>query len=133
VIGFTVGQFLVGAPVAIALAFALEGTGGTDWSSADFWGAIAWLAIGASAIAYVTFFAALEHLSATTVTAWQFLVPVVAVLVEIGRGDMPEAVVLVGMGLAIAGVALVNVAPLVSERLSLGRRGIRWSYSTRAR
>ena len=37
--------------------------------------------------------------------------PVVAVLIEIVRGSVPGGVVLVGMVITVAGVALVNLAP----------------------
>jgi drug/metabolite transporter (DMT)-like permease len=115
-LGFTTAQYAVGGAVALALAFAIEGTGGTAWGSRDLWAAVAWISIGASAIATLTFFGALKRLSATTVTAWQFLAPVVAVITEIVYGNTPDAIVLGGMCLAIAGVALVNVAPQLAER-----------------
>jgi len=111
-LGFTTGQYVIGGSVALVLALAINGTGGTDWSSEDLWGAVAWVAIGSSAIATLTFFGALKRLPATTVTAWQFLAPVVAVITEIVYGNTPDGMVLVGMGLAIAGVAIVNGAPL---------------------
>jgi drug/metabolite transporter (DMT)-like permease len=110
-VGFTGAQYLVGGPILLALAFAIEGTGGTAWSSSGLWGAIVWLGVGSGAIATLAFFGALKRMSATTVTAWQFLAPVVAVVVEIVYGNTPSAVVLVGMVLAIVGVALVNIAP----------------------
>ena len=128
-VGFTVAQYLLGGAAGLALAFGLEGTAGTDWGAASLWGAVAWIAVGSSAIATLTFFGALKRMSATTVTAWQFLAPVVAVLVEIGRGNTPEAIVLAGMGLAIAGVALVNLAPQRSEGVPCKERGFRWSFS----
>jgi probable blue pigment (indigoidine) exporter len=131
-VGFTAGQYAVGGAAALAIAFALEGTGGTDWGSGDLWGALAWISIGASAIATLTFFGALKRMSATTVTAWQFLAPVVAVITEIVYGNTPDALVLAGMGLAIAGVALVNVAPQLGSRLGK-EGGLRWVFSTRAR
>jgi drug/metabolite transporter (DMT)-like permease len=130
-VGFSAGQYLVGGTAVVALAFALEGTGSAAWDSGDLWGAVAWISIGASAIATVTFFGALKRMSATTVTAWQFLVPVVAVLTEIVYGNTPGAVVLAGMGLAIGGVALVNSAPLLSQRVA--ERRLLWSTSARAR
>lgn len=132
-VGFTVGQYVVGGAAAVAIAFALEGTGGTDWSSGDLWGAIAWVSIGASAIATLTFFGALKRMSATTVTAWQFLAPVVAVITEIVYGNTPDGIVLGGMALAIVGVAIVNVAPQLSERLRPKEGGARWGFSTRGR
>ncbi len=115
-VGFTAAQYLVGGAAALVLAFALEGTGSTDWGSGDFWGAIAWIAVGSSAIAAYLFFFALKRMSATTVTAWQFLAPVVAILTEIVYGNTPDGIVLVGMGLAIVGVGLVNVAPQLASR-----------------
>ena len=93
-LGLTAAQYVVGGAATLAIAFALEGGGTTEWSYGDFWAAIAWIAIGASAIATLTFFGALKRMSATTVTAWQFLVPVVAVITEIVYGNTPGAIVL---------------------------------------
>jgi drug/metabolite transporter (DMT)-like permease len=128
-VGLTTGQYVVGGAAALALAFGLEGAGTTAWSSSELWGALAWIAIGASVIATLAYFGALKRMSATTVMAWQFLVPVVAVLTEIVYGNTPGTVVLVGMGIAIAGVAIVNVAPQLSGRLN--ERRVSWSPSGR--
>jgi drug/metabolite transporter (DMT)-like permease len=110
-LGFTAAQYAFGAPILVIAALAANGAGGTDWAEADLWGAVAWLAIGTSALASFTFLSALKRSSADRVAAWQFAVPVVAVLVEIVRGSVPGAVVLGGMVLAVAGVAMVNRAP----------------------
>ena len=59
----------------------------------------------------MTFALALRAIPATRASAWQFLAPVVAVVVELVFGDAPGAVVLLGMALAICGVALVSVLP----------------------
>ena len=107
-IGFTTVQYVAGGGLLAAIAFAVEGSAGTDWGSTDLWGALAYLVIGTSALASITYFASLKRLSATHTASALFLVPVVAVLVEIGRGTSPGAVVLVGMAMTIAGVALVN-------------------------
>jgi drug/metabolite transporter (DMT)-like permease len=128
-VGLTTGQYVIGGGAALALAFILEGGATTEWSSTDFWGAIAWIAIGGSVIATLAYFGALKRMSATTVMAWQFLVPVVAVLTEIVYGNTPGAVVLIGMGIAIAGVAIVNAAPQLTERLNLRR--LSWTPSAR--
>ena len=128
-VGFTAGQFVIGGAVAVVLALAIDGVGGTEWGSGDLWGAVAWIAIGASAIATLTFFAALKRMSATTVTAWQFLAPVVAVITEIVYGNTPDTIVLAGMGVAIAGVALVNVAPQIAAKLSKDWR-LGWTTSS---
>ena len=115
-LGLTAGQFLVGAAACVPLALGLEGTGGTDWGSADLWGAIAWLTVGSSVLAYLAFFAALKRASATAVSASLFLVPVAAVIIEAAYGEVPDGFVLLGMALAIAGVALVMFAPELQAR-----------------
>ena len=114
--GLTIGQFFFGGIALLALAFGIKGTGGTDWSSGDLWGAIAWSAIGSSAIGTLAYFLALKRLTATRVASWLFLVPAVAILVEIARGATPGAVTLVGMVLATAGVAIVSTAPATAPR-----------------
>lgn len=111
VLALTAGQYLFGGGLLVVLAFAVKGSGGTAWSSGDLWGAVAWTAIGSSALATLTFVAALKLLSATRVSVWGFLAPVVAIFVEIVRGHTPDGIVLFGMALAIAGVAVVNAAP----------------------
>jgi drug/metabolite transporter (DMT)-like permease len=107
-VGFTAIQYVAGGLLLAAIEFAVDGTGGTDWSAAALWGPIAYLVLGTSALASITYFAALKRLPATRTAAALFLVPLVAVLVEIGRGRSPSAVVLMGMALTIVGVALVN-------------------------
>jgi len=110
-IGLTTIQYLIGGTLILAIALAVDGTSGTGWSSADLWGAVTYMAVGASAIATIAFFAALKRLSATVVSAATILVPVVAVAIEAMRGVYPEAVVLGGIALAVGGVALVVLAP----------------------
>src|SRR5205085_5865759 len=112
-LGFTAAQYAVGAPILVIAAFAAKGVGATDWSNGGFWGAVAWLAVGTSAVGSFAFLSAIKRLSADRVAAWQFAVPVVAVLVEIARGSAPGGIVLGGMALEVAGVAMVNVAPQV--------------------
>lgn len=106
-VGLTTVQYAAGSPLLIVIAFAVKGTGGTDWGSGDLWGATLWLAIGSSAIATLAFFLSLKWLNAAQTSSSQFLVPAVAVIVEAVRGHAPSGLVLVGMALAIAGVALV--------------------------
>jgi drug/metabolite transporter (DMT)-like permease len=113
VTGLTAGQYVVGGFILVVLAFAIDGTGDTGWSSGDFWAAMAFLTLGATVIAVITFFEALKRLPATIVSTSQILVPVVAVLIEAVRGNPPNSVVLAGMGLAVGGVALVNLAPVL--------------------
>lgn len=107
-------QYTFGAPVLVALTFALRGAGGTEWSSATLWGAVLYVGIGGM-LGVFTFFAALRFLSATQTTTVQFVVPAVAVLVEVLRGNAPDAVTFIGMAVAVVGVALVNI-PVRSRR-----------------
>jgi drug/metabolite transporter (DMT)-like permease len=110
-VGLTTWQYVFGGIVLLVLSFAVEGTGGTDWSSVDLWWSIAFVSIVGSALATLAYFGALRRLSATKVAAWTFLSPVVAVLLEIVLGHTPKPIVLVGMAVTIAGVAIVNGAP----------------------
>ena len=71
--------------------------------------------------AYLGFFGALKHATATAVSASLFLVPVVAVVVEAIYGNAPSASVLVGMALAIVGVGAVMFAPEFEARWRLAR------------
>ena len=119
-VGLTIAQYLAGSPILIIVAFAVKGTGGTDWGSGDLWGGTLWLALGSSALATVAFFMSLRWLDAAQTASAQFLVPVVAVIIELVRGHAPDGLVLVGMALAIAGVALVVAGE--RARGALGRR-----------
>ncbi len=98
-------QFAFGSAPLIVIAFAWKGAGSTDWGSGALWGNVAWLVLGAGAIATITFFMALKRLSATATASSQFLVPAVAVVIEIGRGHSPTGVTLAGMAITIVGVA----------------------------
>jgi drug/metabolite transporter (DMT)-like permease len=127
IIGLTAGQYLIGGGLLVVLAFAIDGTQGTDWSSGEFWAAVAFLAIGAGVIAVLGFFGALKRLPATVVSSSQILVPVVAVLIEAVRGHPPTAVVLAGMAFAVGGVALVILAPMLATRPAAAAAPVRGS------
>lgn len=109
-IGMTASQFVVATVVLGALALR-DGFGGTDWSSPAFWGGVAWIGPGASAVGFVAFYAAVKRMDPARASAWIFLVPVIAVLVEVARGDVPEPVTVIGMALAIVGVGVTSLAP----------------------
>lgn len=119
--GFTAVQYVVGGLALAGLAPLYGDVGATDWGSGDLWAAVAWVALGSSAIASLAFALALRSIPATRASAWQFLSPVVAVVVELVFGDAPGAVVLLGMALAVAGVALVSVLPAPRP---VGPRGV---------
>jgi drug/metabolite transporter (DMT)-like permease len=131
-LGFTAAQYAVGAPILVIAAFAAKGVEGTDWTAGSLWVSVAWLALGTSALGSLAFFSALKRVSADRAAAWQFVVPVVAVLVEIARGNSPEAIVLAGMILAVAGVAIVNIPPrLESQDASRTGRPLPWRPLTK--
>jgi probable blue pigment (indigoidine) exporter len=115
-VGLTAAQYLVGSTLLVALAFALDSPSETDWSSGDLWAAVIWVAVGASVIAQLAFYSGLKRLPANKVVVWGFLAPVVAILVEVARGDVPGPLVATGMGLAIIGVAVTTMAPMNTPR-----------------
>ncbi|MCW2953765.1 MAG: family transporter, partial [Conexibacter sp.] len=119
-VGFTAGQYAAGGSALLIAALLVDGTTGADWQSSGTWLPVAYLALGNSAAGSITYFAALKRLSATRAAAGLFLVPVVAVLVQIARGSSPTAVVLIGMALTIAGVALANLPPGAIRRRAGG-------------
>lgn len=107
-VGFTAVQFLVASLLLVPIAFAVDGTASTDWGSASLWAATAWTG-PAAALAVLFFYLALKQLSAAKTASALFLVPAVAVIVEIARGNTPDALVLAGMLVAVIGVALATV------------------------
>jgi drug/metabolite transporter (DMT)-like permease len=115
--GLTTGQYLAGGIVLLALAMSIEGTGGTDWSSSELWLAIAFVSIVGSGVATLAYFRALRTITPTRATAWLFLSPVVAVVLEAILGQLPEGLVLLGMVITIVGVAIVNAAPLATQEV----------------
>ena len=108
-LGVVAGQYLIGGIVLLVLSSLIEGSGGAQWGSADLWLSVAFISIVGSAIATLAYFAALRMISATRVTAWSFLSPVVAILIGLGLGTVPKALVFIGMGITIVGVFVVNL------------------------
>ena len=107
-IGLTAVQVVVATALVLPIAFAVDGTSSTDWGSGALWGTIAWIG-PVTTIGVLFFYLALRHLSAARTSSALFLVPAVAVLVEIARGSTPEPLVLAGMLVAVIGVALAIV------------------------
>jgi drug/metabolite transporter (DMT)-like permease len=101
-------QYAVGCPLLVLVAFGAKGTEGTDWSSAAMWGAVAYVGIGAIA-GTICYFLALRVMDATKVASAILLTPVIAVAIEIARGEVPTAVTFVGMAVTVVGVALVTL------------------------
>ncbi|QEC48422.1 DMT family transporter [Baekduia soli] len=111
IVAFTAVQHLVGGVALVPLALLYGHVGDTSWGAGSLWTSVAWVAAGSSAFAAVAYTTALRSIPATRASAWQFLAPVVAVVVEVARGNAPEAVVLAGMAIVILGVAVVSRAP----------------------
>jgi drug/metabolite transporter (DMT)-like permease len=109
-VGLTTGQYLVGGIVLLVISTSAEGRDGAEWSSGDLWLSVAFISVIGSAVATLAYFGALRRLSATRVSAWGFLSPVITVLLEILLGHTPRPVVLAGMAVTIAGVAVVTSA-----------------------
>jgi drug/metabolite transporter (DMT)-like permease len=107
-VGFIAVQFAVATTVLVPIAFALEGTATTDWGSDAFWASMVWTGPGA-ALAALLLYLTLERVPAAKTTSALFLVPAVAIVVEIARGNAPDALALSGMVVAVAGVALATL------------------------
>jgi len=106
--GFTTAQFICGAVLTIPAVFLVGDPGATDWSAPTLWACLAFLGIGSQLIAFAFFFIALSRWTSGRVMAWSFLPPVVAAIIEIARGNVPGTLTLIGMAIAIIGVAIVN-------------------------
>jgi drug/metabolite transporter (DMT)-like permease len=104
--GITAAQFLAGSIPLIPLV--LLAGGSTDWTRPSLIAQLAYLIIGGQLLVYVGFNAALSRWPSTRVYAWTFLVPVVAVLIQAVRGQLPGVTAMVGVALVILGVAIVN-------------------------
>jgi drug/metabolite transporter (DMT)-like permease len=109
VLGMTAAQFLCGGLLLVPYALLSGDPGTTDWGSFDLWWTLLFLAAGAQVLAYVCFFFALGRWPGSRVFAWTFLAPVVALVIEAFRGNLPGLAATVGMVIVIAGVAIVNL------------------------
>ena len=118
-IGVSVVQYAIGAVVLLPVAFAVAGTSGTDWSAPGLWLPVVWIG-PVTAVALLILFIVLHWMEAARATSVLFLIPAVAIVVEVARGNAPGALALAGMFIAIVGVGLA--AP---PRGMLGRSALR--------
>ena len=109
VFGFSVAQFVWCGVLLIPYALFTGDPGSTDWGSPDLWWSLLFLALGAQVAAFICFMLALGRWSGSRVYAWTFLAPVVAVVIEALRGNLPGALTTLGIVVVIAGVAIVNL------------------------
>jgi drug/metabolite transporter (DMT)-like permease len=110
IIQMTAIQYVAGALCLTVTAVALGPT--AEWGRSSLWWSVAWLAIGAAALATAAFLYSLRHIDAVTASAFQFLVPVVAVVIELGRGHVPAPIVAAGMCVTVAGLFFVGIDPV---------------------
>jgi drug/metabolite transporter (DMT)-like permease len=97
-------QLLGGTATLGVLALLLE-PHPTITASASFIGAVLWLGLVGTAVAYVAWFALLERFPASTVSTWTLLTPVVAVIASIlVFAEQVDLVQVVGMAAVLAGV-----------------------------
>lgn len=114
------GQFLLGGVALSGVAALVEGPPTITWS-ARFVAVLAVLALAATALPYLLWFAELRRASITSVTAWTLLVPVVGVI--LGVVLLGERVTLaegIGDAIVVAALAVVAYANRPSRRVKGG-------------
>ena len=102
------GQVSAATLLILPLALVLD----QPWrASPDFatWGALLGLALPGTALAYVIYFRLLASTGATNLMLVTLLIPVTAVLLGIGLlNEQPQPAIFAGMGLIIAGLAVID-------------------------
>jgi drug/metabolite transporter (DMT)-like permease len=106
----TTAWAMVGGSLVLAVPGLLNGLG-ADWSAVrpEAWGGLAFSAFVPAGIANVVVFGAIKLLGPTRITAYQFLVPFIAVL--IGAAFLSEAIrveQLIGGAVIVLGVAITR-------------------------
>lgn len=109
-LGVTTGQYLIGGAVMLLVSVVFEGSGNVDWSQPRLWWSVAFISIVGSGLATVAYLTALRSVDAARASTWLFIAPAVAVALDAAMGEPPGGVVLAGMFLTVAGVAIVNVS-----------------------
>ena len=107
----------LGALMLLATSLAVEGPQGfvsAFHSSAKAWGALLFLAWGATALAYAWYFSGVKSLGAGAASGYITLVPVIGVILSaLLLGESVESSMLIGGVMAVLGTAVMN----------FGRRG----------
>jgi drug/metabolite transporter (DMT)-like permease len=109
VIGITAASFLCGSILLIPYLLLSGDVWASDWGSLDLWWSTAFIVVGSGVLAYLTFNIALTRWSGSRVYPWAFLSPVVAILIEAFRGNLPGAWPTLGMAVVVAGLVIVNL------------------------
>jgi probable blue pigment (indigoidine) exporter len=100
-------QLLLGA--VVLAPFAATGFDDTDWTTRRLWLGVAFLTV--AILSMWAWFKALSGLSAARVGSFTFLVPVVAVLIELARANVPSPLELAGIALVIVGIYVGTRVP----------------------
>jgi drug/metabolite transporter (DMT)-like permease len=108
-LGIMAAQFLCGGILLLPYLFLSGDLGGSDWGSRELWWSIAFIVIGAQVLAFLTFYSALTRWPGSRVYPWAFLAPVIAIVIEAFRGNLPGAWSTAGMAVVIAGIVIVNL------------------------
>jgi len=125
----TAWEMLIAGTITLALGTALG-----EWSgfnlTAKGAGALVYLSVVGSCVAFTAFVYALNHLPASKVMTYAYVNPVIAVLAGWFAGSIglvpPEpvnATMFIGMIVIVAGVALTTAAPTLPPRLAIGGPG----------
>ncbi len=108
-LGIMAAQFLCGGVLLLPYLFLSGDLGGSDWGSFELWWSIAFIVIGAQVLAFLTFYGALMRWPGSRVYPWAFLAPVIAIVIEAFRGNLPGAWSTAGMAVVVAGIVIVSL------------------------
>jgi len=109
-------QVVFAAVIVVPMALAVEHPIGSVQPAPSAIVAVIWLGILGSGVAYLCYFTILAHWGATRTSMVAYLLPVVGI--ALGAAVMQDPVTvnrIVGTGLIIAGIALVNSGPTVKR------------------
>ena len=102
----------MGAAMLLVASLVVEGPAGLQAAvlgNGTAWGALAFLAFGATALAYAWYFDGVKALGAGAASGYITLVPVIGVaLSALWLGESIDASIVLGGGMAVAGTALMN-------------------------
>jgi drug/metabolite transporter (DMT)-like permease len=108
-LGIMAAQFLCGGILLLPYLFLSGDVGASDWDSPELWWSIAFIVVGAQVVAFLTFYTALARWPGSRVYPWAFLAPVIAIVIEAFRGNLPGAWSTAGMAVVVAGIVIVSL------------------------
>lgn len=109
VLGMSAASFVTGAVFVLPYGLVVDDPGATDWGSGGLWLALVALGLGGLALPITGLFIALSRWESARVYAWTFLVPAIATLIEVARGNPPAALEAAGIVVVTLGVAIVSL------------------------